>query len=510
MASIRRSQSPYHNGATPFSIQSPSHKHLLTTSPSLITKLIAHFHYFTKPPRKFISWKKAFYRCLLFFFLGFLLGIAHFNYFNDLSKPDESAFDRVSFENDVRPSTRDRVTKELSSNRPKESGSYSARGSSGNIAHEADVGPLSRDRETKELISNRLGESGSVGSYSVREADVGSLATDRETKELSSDRLRQSGSVGIYSAGESIGDGERRGDGNDDVSGFTMLERLASVESVKLEVDRVRYDRVENVNESFDDMRKHLIVVTPTYNRGLQSYYLNRLGQVLRLVKPPLLWIVVEMSAASLETAELLRKTGVMYRHLVCGKNLTDVKDRGVHQRNRALEHIELHRLDGIVYFADDDNIYTLELFQSLRKIRRFGTWPVAMLVQSKNKAVLEGPVCNGSQVVGWHTNEKSKRLRRFHVDMSGFAFNSTILWDPKRWRRPTSNLVRQLDSVKEGFQETTFIEQLVEDETQMEGIPHGCSKIMNWHLHLESRELDYPKGWVLQKNLDLVLPTKR
>lgn len=83
----------------------------------------------------------------------------------------------------------------------------------------------------------------------------------------------------------------------------------------------------------------------------------------------------------------------------------------------------------------------------------RFGIWPVAMLAQSKNKAILEGPVCNGSEVIGWHTNEKSKRLRRFHVDMSGFAFNSTILWDPKRWNRPFLNPIRQLSTVKEGFQ---------------------------------------------------------
>lgn len=186
----------------------------------------------------------------------------------------------------------------------------------------------------------------------------------------------------------------------------------------------------------------------------------------------------------------------------------------------------------------------------------RFGTWPVAMLAPSKNKAVLEGPVCNASQVIGWHTNEKSKRLRRFHVDMSGFAFNSTILWDPKRWQRPTSNPIRQLDTVKEGFQvcilwftlqfplpfnmfsypcccvlfcslissiipiisklilslvwqETSFIEQLVEDESQMEASPHGCLKIMNWHLHLGARDIDYPKGWMLQKNLDAVIPIK-
>lgn len=255
--------------------------------------------------------------------------------------------------------------------------------------------------------------------------------------------------------------------------------------------------------------RKQLIVVTPTYNRALQAYFLNRLSHVLRLVPPPVLWIVVETNSASMETADILRRTGVMYRHLVCTKNSTNVKDRGVHQRNTALEHIERHRLDGIVYFADDDNIYSLELFETLRNIRRFGTWPVAMLAQSKNKAILEGPVCNASQVIGWHTNEKSKRVRRFHVDMSGFAFNSTILWDSKRWQRPTSNPIRQLDAVKEGFQETTFIEQLVEDESQMEGSPTGCCKIMNWHLHLDARNANYPKGWLLQKNLDAVISVK-
>ncbi|KAG6400400.1 hypothetical protein SASPL_137230 [Salvia splendens] len=293
---------------------------------------------------------------------------------------------------------------------------------------------------------------------------------------------------------------------------------LASVEKPKeddLLIGAVELGEVERADKT--DMKKvldfvpgkHLIVVTPTYSRAIQAYYLTRLGQVLRLVKPPVLWIVVELNEASKETAEILRNMGILYRHLVCVKNNTDVKDRGVHQRNTALEHIEKHKLDGMVYFADDDNIYSLELFESMREISRFGTWPVGMLAQSKNKAILEGPVCNGSQVIGWHTNEKSKRLRRFHVDMSGFAFNSSILWDPKRWHRPTSDPIRQLDTVKEGFQETTFIEQILEDESQMEGIPLGCNKIMNWHLHLEARGLAYPKGWVLPKNLDVVIPSK-
>ncbi|RRT61981.1 hypothetical protein B296_00004045 [Ensete ventricosum] len=117
--------------------------------------------------------------------------------------------------------------------------------------------------------------------------------------------------------------------------------------------------------------RKLLIVVTPTYNRVFQRYYLIRLGQTLRLVSPPLLWVVVEMNATSVETAEILMGSGVMYRHLAaCKKNSTYIRDRGVRQRNAALEHIERHRLDGIVYFADDSNIYSLELFQHLRDIR--------------------------------------------------------------------------------------------------------------------------------------------
>ncbi|XP_042385358.1 probable beta-1,4-xylosyltransferase IRX9H [Zingiber officinale] len=270
-------------------------------------------------------------------------------------------------------------------------------------------------------------------------------------------------------------------------------------------------DKTHTMDELPDLSRngKLLIVVTPTYNRASQGYYLNRLGQTLRLVPPPLLWIVVEMNVASVETSEILMDTGVVYRHLVCKKNSTNIKDRGVHQRNTALEHIQRHRLDGIVYFADDDNVYSLELFEQLRKIRRFGVWPVAMLSQSKNKAILEGPVCNGSQVIGWHTNEKSKRLRRFHVDMSGFAFNSTIIWDPRKWHRPNSDAIRQLDSVKEGFQETTFIEQIVEDESQMEGLPKGCARIMNWHLHLDSRNLVYPKGWQVPNNLDTIVRLK-
>ncbi|KAL5558689.1 hypothetical protein UlMin_034900 [Ulmus minor] len=257
--------------------------------------------------------------------------------------------------------------------------------------------------------------------------------------------------------------------------------------------------------ESDLQFQKLLILVTPTYDRPFQAYYLNRLAYTLKLISAPLLWIVVEMSSQSAETAEILRKTGVVYRHLICNVNLTDVRDITVHQRNVALSHIETHRLDGIVYFADDDNIYSTELFEQMRHIRRFGTWTVAKLLDNKNKAMLEGPVCNGTQVIGWHLNESNMRFRRFHAEISGFAFNSTIIWDRKRWHRPTPEPIRQLDTVKDGFQVSTFIEQIVEDESQMEGIGQDCSRIMVWHLHLESTNTFYPDKWFMKNNLDAI-----
>lgn len=119
-------------------------------------------------------------------------------------------------------------------------------------------------------------------------------------------------------------------------------------------------------------LNKLLIIVTPIYARPFQAYYLNRLAQTLRFVPPPLLWIVVEMRSQSIETAQLLRNAGVMYRHLICKEISTDTKDRGMHLRNVALSHIEAHQLDGIVYFADYDNIYTLDLFDQMRQIRYF------------------------------------------------------------------------------------------------------------------------------------------
>ncbi|KAF5779086.1 putative 1,4-beta-D-xylan synthase [Helianthus annuus] len=270
--------------------------------------------------------------------------------------------------------------------------------------------------------------------------------------------------------------------------------QLYDVVNHVMSANMLKNDSVKQESQTLETgFGKFLIIVTTTPTRG---YYLHRLAHTLKTVEPPLLWVVVEMTRQSRETSEILRKSGVMYRHLVCTKNATEVKDPRVHQRNVALSHIETHRLDGIVYFADDTNIYSTQLFQHLRQIRRFGTWQVAKLKKSTRvAATFVGPICNGTQVIGWHTTNV---MRRYHAELSGFAFNSTILWDPKQWHRPSTQRIRHLDTVKDLFQASAFIEQVVEGETEMEGIPEECSEVLVWYVPMEIDQLSSSNATIL------------
>jgi hypothetical protein len=95
-----------------------------------------------------------------------------------------------------------------------------------------------------------------------------------------------------------------------------------------------------------------------------------------------------------------------------------------------------------------------VDLLQTLLMIRRFGTWPVPVISENKKDGVvLEGPVCKQNQVVGWHTSEENSTILRFHVAMSGFAFNSTMLWDTKLRSHVAWNSIRHPETVKGGFQ---------------------------------------------------------
>ncbi|KAI3447617.1 hypothetical protein Pfo_004282 [Paulownia fortunei] len=243
----------------------------------------------------------------------------------------------------------------------------------------------------------------------------------------------------------------------------------------------------ENRESEELNARRLIIVVTPTSMRNkLRKVSLRRLANTLKLVAQPLLWVVVEQQSDDSEVSEIIRKTGIMYRHVVSKENFTDVDSEMDHQRNLALNHIEHHRLSGIVHFAGLSNVYDLSFFEEIRAIEAFGTWPIAKLSANKKKVIIEGPVCDSSEVIGWHL-KRMKNLtdtRPPPIHISTFAFNSSILWDPERWGRTSSVQDTSQNSLK------YVREEVLEEETKLKGIPtQGCSKVLLWDLHISEEQ---------------------
>lgn len=233
--------------------------------------------------------------------------------------------------------------------------------------------------------------------------------------------------------------------------------------------------------------RRLVIIVTPTSAKNhLRGVLLMRLANTLKLVPPPLLWMLVEQQSDSSQVSEILSKSGVMHRHVVFKENITDLEMEMDHQRNVALNHIEQHRLSGIVHFAGLDNVYDLGFFNEIRATKVFGTWPLAFLSANRERVIIEGPVCDSSQVIGWHFKKQkndSAATNKSPLHISSFAFNSSILWDPERWGRPSS--------IQDTSQKTMkFVEkEVLKEETEVKGIPaEGCSKIMLWNLLIPTK----------------------
>ncbi|KAI9524989.1 Galactosylgalactosylxylosylprotein 3-beta-glucuronosyltransferase 2 [Dissostichus eleginoides] len=113
-----------------------------------------------------------------------------------------------------------------------------------------------------------------------------------------------------------------------------------------------------------------IYAITPTYTRPVQKAELTRLSHAFRQV-PRLHWIVVEDSTTNTElVARFLARCGVPYTHLhvfTPRRFKRTGMPRATEQRNVALTWLRQHRNrqdTGVVFFADDDNTYSLELFE--------------------------------------------------------------------------------------------------------------------------------------------------
>lgn len=144
----------------------------------------------------------------------------------------------------------------------------------------------------------------------------------------------------------------------------------------------VRTEYVYTRPPPWSDALATIHVITPTYSRPVQKAELTRLANTFLHV-PNLHWILVEDSQRRTAlVTRLLRDTGLNYTHLNVEtprnyKLRGDMRDpripRGTMQRNLALRWLretfnKNNSQPGIVYFADDDNTYSLELFEEVSR----------------------------------------------------------------------------------------------------------------------------------------------
>ncbi|KAJ7417004.1 Galactosylgalactosylxylosylprotein 3-beta-glucuronosyltransferase 1 [Willisornis vidua] len=252
-------------------------------------------------------------------------------------------------------------------------------------------------------------------------------------------------------------------------------------------VEVVRTEYVYTRPPPWSDTLPTIHVITPTYSRPVQKAELTRLANTLLHV-PNLHWILVEDSQRRTPLiTRLLRDTGLNYTHLNVEtprnyKLRGDMRDpripRGTMQRNLALRWLRetFHRNNsqpGIVYFADDDNTYSLELFEEMRSTRKVSVWPVAFVGGLR----YESPKVNSAgKVYGWKTVFDPHRP--FAIDMAGFAVNLRLILQ-------RSQAYFKLRGVKGGYQESSLLRELV-TLNDLEPKAANCTKILVWHTRTE------------------------
>ncbi|MGH0145661.1 UNVERIFIED_CONTAM: hypothetical protein FKN15_031974 [Acipenser sinensis] len=165
--------------------------------------------------------------------------------------------------------------------------------------------------------------------------------------------------------------------------------------------------------------------------RLVQKAELTRLSQTLLHV-PSVHWVVVEDSPVKTSlVSELLKQSGLPYTHL-CTQTPKDfklqegdpswLKPRGVEQRNLALQWLRENRGpsdEGVVYFADDDNTYSLRLFEegSLKSSHQIS--PQEFISELKSGATDERLFsCLDSLRVSLTSNPVSQGLARTSVTL--------------------------------------------------------------------------------------------
>ncbi|KAJ6793115.1 putative glucuronosyltransferase [Iris pallida] len=288
---------------------------------------------------------------------------------------------------------------------------------------------------------------------------------------------------------------------------------------------------------------RKVIVVTPTYVRTFQALHLTGVMHTLMLVPYDLTWIVVEAGeggGTSRETATIFAKSNLDVLHVPFLQKKMPVEWSDRHRmetrmRLHALRVINERRLDGLVVFADDSNIHSVELFDEIQKVKWMGAVSVGILARSARPSKsnrtkqptkeenslpvpIQGPACDASgRLAGWRTFDIEKStsypgqkgmVLPSKLEWSGFVVNSRLLWGEAEGK---PGWVRNLDDVgKDGEEEIDSPLDLLKDASFVEPLGDCGRKVLLWWLRAEARaDSKFPPGWIIEPSLEVIVPSK-
>ncbi|KAK9889333.1 hypothetical protein WA026_004608 [Henosepilachna vigintioctopunctata] len=240
-----------------------------------------------------------------------------------------------------------------------------------------------------------------------------------------------------------------------------------------------------------------LYIITPTYRRPEQLAELTRLAHTLMLT-PNVHWLVIEDAQRKTDlVTDLLERTGLSYDHLLAPmpeiykKKKKGPKPRGVSNRNKGLNWIRQNAKNGVLYFADDDNTYDLQLFKEIRYTKQVSMFPVGLIT----KLGISSPIVRNGKFDGFYDGWIAGR--KFPVDMAGFAVSVKFLLD-----RPKAGM-----PFKPGFEEDGFLKSLEPLEPyELELLAENCTKIWVWHTQAKRNEPSQPLDFAKYNNTNLVV----
>ena len=215
------------------------------------------------------------------------------------------------------------------------------------------------------------------------------------------------------------------------------------------------------IEDSHMSNKNHLIIITCTYKRSTRNSYIIQLIEHLKNLED-YTWIVVEDAESIDEKLQKILPDNTIY--FAFGRT----NDGGNKQRNAALEYIQDSQLSGIIYNADDDNLYDPELFEEIRKTKRLSVFPVAGW--GRHISDPERPILNqDGEFLHWNSTWR----RKYAVDMGGFAFHSDLLKDLEKplWKH-----------MGHGGGESEFIDSIIGSISEVEFLCDKCTKSLVEH----------------------------